>query len=45
MDLSVLAAKLFAMARCMKLRYRDRIAAPLALATVRRQDKAGRPKT
>lgn len=42
--MSVLAAKLFAMARCMKLRYRDRIAALLALAKVQHQDKAARAK-
>lgn len=30
---------------CVKVRYRDRIAAQLALAKIERQDKAGRPKT
>lgn len=32
-------------ARCKKVRYRDEIAAQLALATVARQDKTARPKT
>jgi hypothetical protein len=31
-------------ARCRKIRYRDRIAALLALATVQARDKPGRPK-
>lgn len=33
------------MSKCFKIRYRDEIAAKLALATIKNQDKAGRPKT
>jgi len=32
------------MAKCFKVRYRDEIAAKLALATIQNQDKASRPK-
>jgi len=33
------------MAKCFKFRYRDEIAAKLALATIKNQDRASRPKT
>lgn len=33
------------MAKCFKFRYRDEIAAKLALAMIRNQGKASRPKT
>jgi hypothetical protein len=43
--MSVRGAKiLHTMTRCSKYRYRDRIGALMALATVRHQDKSGRAK-